>query len=97
MLVENITEVPPVSNESLVEEAVIVVTSGAFTHDAVEFESGRNLRLIAGPELHEMIREARAAKPVIAGMVSGGGPLVTATLVTLRGALSERHADRAWS
>ena len=41
--------------------AGIVVTSGSFTPDAVEFAEGRNVRLIAGPELMEMIREARAS------------------------------------
>jgi len=43
--------------------AGIVVTSGSFTSDAVEFASGRNVRLIAGPELYEMIKEVRAATP----------------------------------
>jgi restriction system protein len=38
----------------------IVVTSGGFTPDAMEFASGRNVRLIAGDELMEMLREARA-------------------------------------
>ncbi len=41
----------------------IVVTSGSFTQDAIEFASGRNVRLIAGPELFEMIREVRFAEP----------------------------------
>lgn len=41
--------------------AGIVVTCGGFTPDAVEFASGRNVRLIAGSELMEMIREARAS------------------------------------
>jgi len=48
----------------------IVVTSGSFTPDAVEFASGRNVRLVAGPELHGMIREARAAGPLPAGTTS---------------------------
>ena len=43
--------------------AGIVVTSGSFTPDAVEFASGRNVRLIAGPELMELIREAKASVP----------------------------------
>ena len=46
----------------------IVVTAGNFTQDAVEFASGRNVRLIAGPELREMIRGARVAKPSMAGV-----------------------------
>ena len=49
----------------------IVVTSGGFTPDAVEFAGGRNLRLIAGPELHELIREARAARPLPTSMTGG--------------------------
>ena len=41
--------------------AGIVVTCGGFTPDAVEFASGRNVRLVAGSELMEMIFEARAS------------------------------------
>jgi restriction system protein len=40
-----------------------VVTSGSFTPDAVEFASGRNVKLIAGRELYEMIREVQASAP----------------------------------
>jgi restriction system protein len=43
--------------------AGIVVTPGSFTPDAIEFAAGRNVRLIAGPELMELIREARASTP----------------------------------
>lgn len=43
--------------------AGFVVTSGRFTPDAVEFASGRNVRLIEGRELYEMIREVRASAP----------------------------------
>lgn len=50
--------------------AGIVVTSGSFTPDAVEFASGRNVRLIEGTELFEMIREARAAQPRMAGVIA---------------------------
>ena len=45
--------------------AGIVVTAGSFTSDAIEFASGRNVRLIAGPELMGMIREARASTPTV--------------------------------
>lgn len=45
----------------------IVVTSGTFTQDAIEFSAGRNVRLIAGDELHGWIREARAAAPLSVG------------------------------
>lgn len=57
--------------------AGIVVTSGSFTPDAVEFASGRNVRLIEGHELFEMIREARAAQPRTAGV--SAAPLATAS------------------
>ena len=48
--------------------AGIVVTSGTFTQDAVEFASGRNVRLIAGEELRELVREAKGAqaRPTVA-------------------------------
>lgn len=41
----------------------IVVTSGTFTQDAVDFAAGRSVSLIAGDELHALIREAKAAVP----------------------------------
>lgn len=40
----------------------IVVTSGRFTADAVEFASGRNIKLVEGDELRRMIREAKGAR-----------------------------------
>ncbi len=44
-----------------------VVTSGSFTADATRFASGRNLQLIDGSSLHDMLRGARkpqeAARP----------------------------------
>lgn len=46
----------------------IVVTSGTFTQDAIEFADGRNVRLIAGEELRELVREARNAKPQSTGI-----------------------------
>lgn len=39
-----------------------VVTSGRFTEDAVGFASGRNLKLIDGPLLHGLIRQARSSR-----------------------------------
>jgi restriction system protein len=38
-----------------------VVTSGRFTDDAGKFASGRNVRLIDGPQLQALIRQAKAA------------------------------------
>ncbi|MCA2999726.1 MAG: restriction endonuclease [Rhodocyclaceae bacterium] len=37
-----------------------VVTSGSFTADAIEFASGRNVILVDGPVLYDMIRRARS-------------------------------------
>jgi len=39
-----------------------VVTSGAFTPDAIAFAEGRNIQLIAGPELHQLIRASGSSK-----------------------------------
>ena len=39
-----------------------VVTSGRFTEDAAGFASGRNLKLIDGPLLHDLIRQARSSR-----------------------------------
>lgn len=38
-----------------------VVTSGRFTDDATQFASGRNVRLIDGPQLQALIHQAKAA------------------------------------
>jgi len=38
-----------------------VVTSGRFTDDASKFASGRNVRLIDGPQLQALIRQVQAA------------------------------------
>ena len=47
-----------------------VVTSGRFTAEAKAFADGRNVKLIDGPQLHELIQEARKerapARPVLA-------------------------------
>ena len=37
-----------------------VVTSGRFTDDAISFASGRNVTLIDGPKLHDLLRQAKA-------------------------------------
>lgn len=44
--------------------AGVVVTSGRFTSEAIEFASGRNVQLIEGDELRRMIREAKGARTV---------------------------------
>jgi len=38
-----------------------VVTSGRFTGDAIKFASGRNVKLIDGPALHSMLKQASSA------------------------------------
>ena len=40
-----------------------VVTSGRFTEEASNFASGRNVKLIDGPKLHGLIRQAQGASP----------------------------------
>ncbi len=37
-----------------------VVTSGRFTEEAVKFAEGRNVKLVDGPKLHGLIRQAKA-------------------------------------
>lgn len=37
-----------------------VVTSGRFTEDAIGFANGRNVTLIDGPQLHGLLRQAKA-------------------------------------
>lgn len=44
--------------------AGIIVTAGEFTPDAIEFARGRNVRLIAGRELHRLLRETGVPIPV---------------------------------
>lgn len=70
--------------------AGIVVTSGRFTPDAIEFATGRNVRLIEGAELYEIIRGVRQAAPravgvpsitTTAGMVPGGCPACGSPMV----------------
>ena len=55
-----------------------VITSGSFTQPAKEFAKGKWLHLIDGPQLHEMIRRARAAKPG-----SGTCPITAAAAPTI--------------
>lgn len=41
--------------------AGFVVTSGRFTAEAMSFAEGRNVRLVDGPNLHGLIRQAQGA------------------------------------
>ena len=47
-----------------------VVTSGRFTREAAEFASGRNVKLIEGPALMDLIRQARASRAIAAPNVT---------------------------
>lgn len=40
-----------------------VVTSGRFTDEATNFANGRNVKLVDGPKLHALIRQAQGASP----------------------------------
>ena len=44
-----------------------VVTSGRFTDEAIAFASGRNVRLVDGPKLFGLIRQAQAARARMTG------------------------------
>lgn len=48
-----------------------VVTSGRFTAEATDFASGRNVKLIDGPQLRGLIRQAQVASPQ---QRAAGGP-----------------------
>ena len=40
-----------------------VVTSGRFTDEATNFANGRNIKLVDGPKLHGLIRQAQGSSP----------------------------------
>ena len=52
--------------------AGIVVTSGSFTPDAVEYGSGRNVRLIDGPELQRPKAQLRIETDLLDALASQG-------------------------
>jgi restriction system protein len=59
-----------------------VVTSGRFTEDAISFASGRNMTLVDGPELHGLLRQAKAGierSPARAAAASSVQPSVAPT------------------
>ena len=56
-----------------------VVTSGRFTEDATAFASGRNIKLIDGPQLHRLIRQvqnARGANAALHGNLDSAAPVM---------------------
>ena len=84
--------------------AGFVVTSGRFTDEAQRFASGRNVRLIDGPTLHKMIRQAQAkaaagARPVDRATPTSMQPGAAVNDATLKcpacsGAMTLRKARR---
>ena len=57
-----------------------VVTSGRFTDEAKAFADGRNIRLVDGPKLFGMIKQAKASAAVARGPeMPGRGPAATPT------------------
>lgn len=55
-----------------------VVTSGSFSADAKEFAKGRNVELVDGPQLHNMIRRAKEAQARSASAKEGVKPTQSA-------------------
>lgn len=73
------------------------VTSGQYTKPAVEFAQGRNLTLIAGPELHAMIRgvgRPAAAAPPLATAQAEPVPSATPTCPACGAGMVLRTARR---
>lgn len=64
-----------------------VVTSGRFTPEAEAFASGRNLRLLDGPQLHRLLKQARDSSSTksddgnMAGLTSNAAPRAARTAV----------------
>lgn len=72
--------------------AGIVVTSGRFTAEAKAFAQGRNVRLIDGPALQVLIREAREQTP---GRATGGTAPMAQPVVAQRPSHSQSSAASA--
>ena len=51
-----------------------VVTSGRFTAEAVSFASGRNVTLVDGPKLHDLLRQAKAGTHHASGQAAAAPP-----------------------
>lgn len=58
-----------------------VVTSGRFTDDASSFANGRNVKLIDGPKLHGLIRQAQSSKDRAPARSAPSRPAAAATPV----------------
>jgi len=56
-----------------------VVTSGRFTREATAFASGRNIRLIDGPALMQLLREARGKAEANSSLSKAAVPHATAS------------------
>ncbi len=59
-----------------------VVTSGRFTDDAIKFAAGRNVRLIDGPKLFALIKQARQSTATTARQQTVSTPQQTAPIKT---------------
>lgn len=57
-----------------------VVTSGRFTDDAISFSSGRNVTLVDGPKLVDLIRQARAGVSQPASRTDAAKPTPTSAV-----------------
>ncbi len=78
-----------------------VVTSGRFTEEAIQFADGRNVRLVDGPKLHGLIRQAKAgapsampARPEAAGRQAAAAPSATPSCPTCAKPMTKRVAKR---
>lgn len=73
-----------------------VVTSGRFTAEAIEFAEGRNIKLMDGPKLHVMIRQAQSRAPSPPARTPTAKPEVPATPAcpVCSGTMVKRTANR---
>ncbi len=51
-----------------------VVTSGSFTEEAKAFASGRNIQLLAGPELRQLLASAKSVEDSVASLPEMASP-----------------------
>ncbi len=78
-----------------------VVMSGRFTEEAIQFADGRNIKLVDGPKLHGLIRQAKAAaqtavpaRPEAAGRQAATAQSETPKCPTCAKPMTKRIAKR---
>lgn len=78
-----------------------VVTSGRFTDEAIQFADGRNVKLVDGPKLHGLIRQAKAGAqtavrkgPEAAGRQAATAQSATPNCPTCAKPMTKRVAKR---